>query len=701
MNLARVFIFGIPLAAASLTWWSAQQARASRSTRDGELVAMLPGAPPALNPFVPATEVDRQIVDLIHEPLIRIGADGKLKPALAERWDWSQTITCWFLKAEQATKAEEQLKAISADKWIEWSLESAKADHTALVMRFSKMSRMGPDAVADEIAALEPLTAEIIRIDLNEQARPYHEHFMANAVEAGQMERVWFDGTNSLEIVAAGNVPKFLEELTNYYRAKPSLKPRIESRARVTLLREPVLEIVLQEGRRWPDGSAVTNEDVSATHAYVMSQPWPVPNRDALREVQGFEMIGPTRMRVLYRRELGPALCGWINLPILPATWLKAHPADAEGHVFTESSPPGAGLFSITHRDLSSLALAPTDASRASLHVTRATFASGASPFQTKLGFATGAADMFWPENDEIATLLKGKGLAIRAMPSRSRLLVLWNTRSPALSDVRVREALSLATDRTALIDGLLQGRGRIQEGLFQPGLWFAQKFPAPRFDLDAAHELLTKSGWIRDVEGLAKRPGQQLAFELLTTAGNPQRQKLAETLAAQWRKLGAQVKITAVPWDELIDKRLANRKFDAAILGIDFETTWDQFAFWHSSQAAVGGLNFSGIADRQIDLLLQDLRDEFDPDHVPARAKELEDKLLALQPMLPLFTDMTQVAVRLTAMQAGAKSDDLSPWTLRDLIFNLPDKSSKAAALKMIAPADSVTAPPAADPKK
>lgn len=694
MILARVFIFGVPLAAAGLTWWSAQQARASRTTREGEIVAMLPGAPPALNPFVPATEVDRQIVDLIHEPLIRIGTDGRLKPALAQRWNWSQTITCWFLTAEQAQTAAAHLKGISADKWIAWGLDSAAADRAALVLRFSKMGGAGLDAVMHEIEALKPLTAEIIRIDLNEQARPYHEHFMANAVEAGQMKRAWFDGAHSLEIVVAGDVPKFLKEITNYYNAKTSLQPRIASEARITALREPVLEVSLQEGRRWPDGSPVTNEDVRATHAYVMSQPWPVLNRDALREVQEIECIGSSKLRVFYRRESGAALCGWINLPVLPAKWLKAHPADPGGHVFTESSPPGAGLFTITHRDLASLALAPADASRADLHASRITFASGASPFQTKLGFATGAADMFWPETNEIATLLKGKGLGIRAMPPRSRLLVLWNTRAPVLSDTRMREALSLATDRQTLIDGLLHGRGRIQEGIFQPGLWFAQPFQPPRFDLDAAVRQIEKAGWVRDVEGIAKRPGQQFSFELLTTAGNPQRQKLAETLAAQWRKLGAQVKVTALPWDELIDRRLARRQFDAAIIGLDFETTWDQFPFWHSSQASAGGLNFSGVADRQIDLLLEGLHEEFDPARVTEKTKELENKILALHPILPLFTDMTQVAVRLSALPPGAKTDDLSPWTLRDLVVDPPPPSVKRGEIKMLVPQESAPLP-------
>lgn len=700
MVLARLFIFGVPLAAAALTWWSAQQARASRATREGEIVAMLPGAPPALNPFAPATEVDRQIVDLIHEPLIRIGADGRLKAALASQWKWSQTLTCWFADPARADQAAAHLKALNTDQWITWGLESVETEREKLVMRFTSMDGRGPEAAARELADLPLQTAEIIRIDLSEAARPYHEHFKTNAAQASQMKRVWFDGMNSMEILVVGDVPGFVREITNYYNAKPSLRPRISSRARITVLREPVLEFVLHDNSRWHDGTEVTADDVCATHKYAMSQAWPVPNGEALRDVQAVEAIGRNKVRVLYRRASGAALCGWINLPILPAAWMKSHPSDPGGHAFTEGSPPGAGLYMITHRDLASLALAPADPSRVDHRAQRITFASGASEFQTRLGFATGVADLFWPEEDEISTLLKGRELAIRAMPPRNRLLVLWNTRAPILSDIRVREALSLATDRQSLVEGLLHGRGRIQEGLFQPGLWFAQKFHPPRFDLGAGRELLGRSGWVHDVEGIARRPGQRLAFELLTTEGNPRRQKLAETLAAQWRKLGARVTVTPLPWNELIDHRLARRQFDAAIIGLDFETTWDQFPFWHSSQApAGGGLNFAGIEDRQIDLLLQGLREEFDPARVPARAKELEDKLLALHPMLPLFTDMTQVAVSLSALPPGARVDDLAPWTLRDLVSPAAARPAKRGPIRMLMPDDSVPVPAPAKP--
>lgn len=697
MILARAIIFGVPLGALALTWWSVQQARASRTIRESEIVAMLPGPPPALNPFVPATEVDRQIVDLLHEPLIRIGADGRLKPALAERWEWSQTVTCWFASPDAAIRAAAHLKEVNSGQRITWGLESASANQGSLVMHFSKMGSKGPDAVAAESAAFSPLTAEVIRVELNEPVRPYHEHFAAHAVHAAQIKRAWFDGANALEIVVAGDVPKFAEELTNYYRSKTTLKPRIENRARITALREPVLDFVLREDGRWNDGTPVTAEDVRATHSYVMAQPWPVTNREALRDVLTIESVGKTRLRVLYRRESGAALCGWIGLPILPASWFHDHPADAEGHVFTENSPPGAGIFTITHRDLSSLALAAADGGRKSCRIRRATFASGASPFQTKLGFATGETDMFWPENNDVPSLVQGKDLAIRSLPPRGRLLVVWNTRSTVLSSVHAREALSLATDRTALVNELLQGRGRIQEGLFQPGLWFAQKFPPPLFDLDAAKAKLEVAGWLRDVEGMAKRPGQRFAFELLTTEGNEQRRKLATALAEQWRKIGADVKVTAVPWNDFIEKRLSRRQFDAAIIGLDFETTWDQSAFWHSSQAAGAGLNFSGIADRQIDLLLEELRQEFDPERVPEKAKELEDKLLAQQPMLPLFTDMQQVEIRTTALPVGEQTDEVSAWTLRDFVLDRPASAArpKVALPEMRVP-DENPVPPA-----
>ncbi len=683
MFLARLFIFGVPLAAAGLTWWSVKQARASRVMHADEVVAMLPGAPPALHPFLPATELDRQLIDLTHEPLIRIGPDGKLKPVLAERWDWSETMACWFVKDDLAAKATEHLQKAGTEKWSEWGLAAVDAKGGEVVMRFAKMTSAGPDQVMREIASFDPLPAEIVRVELREAARPYHEHFLANAIEAAQVRRTWFDGDSAYEMIVAGDTAKFLQEITNYYNAKTNLQPRVIALDRIPALREPVLEITMREGMRWHDGTPVTAADAVATYQMVMAQPWPVPNRDALRQVQSIDLVSASKFRATLRRRYGPAICGWVNLPILPAAWLKENAPDAEGRVFTTATPPGAGRFVITHRNLSSLALAPaSDGARAR----RLSFLSGASPFKTRLGFATGAVDMFWPGNQEIPALLKDTGLAIRSTAPRSRLLVMWNTRAPVLEDARVREALGLATDRQALIEVLLNGRGRVEDGLFQPALWFAQKFSPTRLDLEAAQKLITDASFLRDVSGVAKRPGQALAFELLVTAGSADRVRLAHLLAEQWKKIGAQVTVTEVPWNELVDGHMATHRFDAVIFGLDFETSWDQFPFWHSSQVE-NGLNFCGVSDRQIDLLLEELREEFEPERVTAKANELENKVRALHPMLPLFTDMTQVAVRLSALEKGERKDDEREWSLRDLVLDPAMEARAKPKIDMIAP--------------
>ena len=688
MVLTRALILLLPLAAAGLTWWAGREAARTRTPVADEVVAVVPGALPRLNPFLPGTELERQVADLVHEPLVRVGPDGHFAPALAERWDWSQTVTCWFLKEESARKAAEHLKGISADRWIEWHLDSLAPSGTELAMRFSRIEREGPEAAMREIAKFEPLPVDVIRVMLREQARPFHEHFMVNAVERAQVKRVWFDGPNAFDLVVSGNTTKFLEELTNYYQPKSNLDPRIEGVDRIPALVEPALDFVLREGRRWADGTPVTPEDVRATFELVMAQPWPVANREALRQVQAVETPGGGRVRVLYRRRFGPAICGWAGLPMLPAAWLQGHAVDAGGAVFNDTPPPGAGLMALAAGDRRALALVPSPARQEAFHLRKLTFVSGVPEFSMRLGYATGSVDMFWPEGAEAASLLQGHDVALRAMPPRNRVLVLWNTRSAVLRDVAVREALALATDRPALIAALLGGRGRVEESLFQPGLWFSKKREPLRHDAEAAYEKLASAGWLRDVNGIARRPNETFAFELLTTAGNPMREKLAAMLAEQWKALGAEVRVTPLGQEELVDERLFTGKFDAAILGFGFETSWDQFPLWHSAQAGLG-LNFSGVADRQIDLLLEDLRGEFDPQRVAAKAGELESRILALHPMLSLFTDMTQAAIRRESLPKDARQSDPASWTLRDLVLHPPGLAPAGPSLQMRAPSD------------
>jgi hypothetical protein len=115
----------------------------------------------------------------------------------------------------------------------------------------------------------------------------------------------------------------------------------------------------------------------------------------------------------------------------------------------------------------------------------------------------------------------------------------------------------------------------------------------------------------------------------LHTAHGGPARGAVAQ--------LGARVTVEHIADAQALAQRLGEHRFDAVLLDQRFEVSWDQLPWWHSSQARPGGTNFCGITDPQIDLMLEALAGEFDPEHVPARVRELEARLLPMHPMLTL----------------------------------------------------------------
>ena len=664
MSRLRLLLCALPVCLILAGWWSARESTAARARRGGDLIAMLPGALPALNPFHPASAFEQELVDLMYEPLIKTGASGQIEPALAASWEWSQQITCWFATPETAGKAADHLRSLDADRWISLDLDEVSTNGSQLVLRFGSPTGGGPDAALREVAAFDPLPVDFVRVQVKDQARSYHEHFIANAVEREHIRRAWFDPSGQTsELVICGTPGDAVEELRQYYQGQPDLSAVIQLLDTVTALREPVLDFRLTPDRTWPDQSAVTSTDVSATVQHVQRHRIPVPNLDAFNAIHSLEMPSPQRLRVIYRRFQGAALTAWMRLPILPAAWLELHGSSAE-----PPTPPGTGPFRQTLRKDNTLILDAAPGAPARLG--RVRLQSGASTLATQAAFASSGIDLYWPPNERLPALKNEPGLSLRRLPPRSRLMVMWNLRHPPLRDTLVREALALGIDRQLLIDQLLMGAGSLHDGLFMPGLWFSQPPPAFAQDLKKASALLDSAGWLKDATtGLRKKPEAPLTFELLTTAGNPQRETLARLLAEQWRDLGVEVTITALPWAELVRERLIARRFDAAVIGLDFDTSWDQFPFWHSTHAGnAGALNFSGLADTETDLLLESLAAEFDPAAAQAHTARLDARLAELHAFLPLFTDQQVAVIRRAALPPGiSATPSLAQWLLKE----------------------------------
>jgi peptide/nickel transport system substrate-binding protein len=196
---------------------------------------------------------------------------------------------------------------------------------------------------------------------------------------------------------------------------------------------------------------------------------------------------------------------------------------------------------------------------------------------------------------------------------------LVWNARRPWFGDARVRRALSLALDRRAVVDGVLQGFGRVASSSVPPFHWAHDPTVAPLApDVEEARRLLSEAGW-RDGDGDGVREnadGVPLSFELFYSSGNATRRAIAQVVRAQFAEVGVAVEPTLVEYATFLERVLEPepRDFDALVLGWSNDFRVDDRDLFHS-EAAGGGFGWSGTSDPELDILLDSLRVTVDRD--------------------------------------------------------------------------------------
>lgn len=682
MAWTRLLFPGVALVALAIGGRSAWQAAHTQRAATSDLVMLLPGPLPALNPFLPANEAERQILDLIHEPLIRTDREGRLATALAEQWQWRQDMTCWFDSPEAARDAAGEMRDQPVEKRAAWDLESVATQGDALVVRFTHPGSAVAGEVQEVLAGSAPRKLTFIRIVAPPAARPSLEEFSRHPDHVASTKRLWFDDDGTCEIVTTRTGLQAQQALQQWLAERHSSVPEITPVDEVMALLEPVLDFRLKPGLLWPDGSPITAADVRATLAEVLPRPWPLPGRDAFRQIQSITEPEPGLVHVIYRKAYSPALPAWTTLPILPAAWLARHAAED----FEKAAPPGAGAWQIGRREETRLWLEkrpdPADATTAP----KLQLLASTSLMQEQIGMATGSIDIAWPTGTGRTSSRDAARLKTLPCPARHQIMLVWHTTTPLLADTRVRRALGLVLEREALRRAMSAGLGRAHDSFFPPGLWFSSTHEAAPAGRDKALRLLTETGWLRDVQGRLRRGTEEMRLRLVIPDGNTDRLRLAQALAAQWQEMGARVDVVEVDAQSYPMELQAGR-FDAALVGGELAPGWDVLPFWHSSQGGGLGRNVSQTADPQLDLLLEALVSEFDAAQIPARAAAVEAKLRELQPAMPLFTDLVEIALREARFPGLPDLDTSRGVTLQELLPALAPADRPRVKLEMLSP--------------
>jgi peptide/nickel transport system substrate-binding protein len=196
-----------------------------------------------------------------------------------------------------------------------------------------------------------------------------------------------------------------------------------------------------------------------------------------------------------------------------------------------------------------------------------------------------------------------------------------------------------LALDREAFIDNVAHGLARRGATSYHPDtVWYDDRIEPWPYDPAEASRLLDEAGWRdSDGDGVLDKNGRPFKFTLLI---NVSRQQLNDHIAAwqqqSWAEIGIVAEIERLEWQAFRERRNAG-KFGAASFSLTFTSDPDHFGLYHSS-AADGGYNFGGLADPEIDRLVEEGRRTFDFETRLDIYHRLQQLLHEKQPVTCLF---------------------------------------------------------------
>jgi len=202
-----------------------------------------------------------------------------------------------------------------------------------------------------------------------------------------------------------------------------------------------------------------------------------------------------------------------------------------------------------------------------------------------------------------------------------AELILNLKTDEPYFQDVRVRQAIAKAIDRTAIIRDVLGGQAVPDDSPIPRSITWAYDSAAqqPAYDPTAAAKLLDDAGWTM-VNGIRTKGTTTLSFGLTVSSDVPPYERVAEKVASQLSQVGIVAEVRPVTTASLIHDYLNPRTFDMTLTAFDNGPDPDVYSFWHSSQAHPGGFNFAGMKKNVfIDGDLEDGRNTLD---LTARAK-------------------------------------------------------------------------------
>ena len=327
----------------------------------------------------------------------------------------------------------------------------------------------------------------------------------------------------------------------------------------------------LKEGLLWSDGTPVTSEDVKFSADYCLHPDMGCASLSYFAGVTSVDIIDELTVKVNFDspkpNPYGPFM-GYTTPIIQRAQFADCIGAGAPNCTEANFGPIGTGPFVVTEfkpNDVIQMKANENYREAGKPAFATVTFKGGGDA--TGAGrsvLETGEFDYAWnlqlaPE--VIANMEKaGKGTAIAGFgplveriemnltdPSPSLDADTRSTRKaphPFLTDINVRKAMSMAIDRTLLVEIGYGKAGKVTCDLVPaPDLFAANNDYCVKQDIDGANALLDSAGWKKGADGVRTKDGMRLSV-LYQTSTNAVRQDFQALIKEWWSQIGVETEL-------------------------------------------------------------------------------------------------------------------------------------------------------------
>ncbi len=423
----------------------------------------------------------------------------------------------------------------------------------------------------------------------------------------------------------------------------------------------------------WHDGEAVTTDDVIFTIDLIKSNISFYPQDvKALWDEVEIKRLNEKTMQFRLPEPFVPFL-DYLTFGILPQHLLGTIPADQILNAAFNLNPIGSGPYQFDHLLVENgqitgtvLTLAPNYYGQKPYipQVVFRYYPSSATALDAyQQGEVMGISQITSGILDD-ALLEENLSLYTSRRPELSLIFFnLNNGEVPFFQDSAFRKALLTGLNRQRMINQLLRGQAIPADGPILPGSWaYYDGVESIAYDSESAISILKKEGYIIPPEGgeVRAKDGQFLSFTLLHP-DDALHTALAEYIQQDWAKLGVEVKLQAMPYEQLIYENLTNRQYEAALVDLNLSYTPDPdpYPFWHQAEAT-GGQNYAQWDNRPASEYLERARITADIDARARLYRNFQVIFAQELPALPLYfpTYTFGVDARVYGVQAAPLYD-------------------------------------------